>query len=196
MIQTTRKSILPSPSCSMSSALVYPPAHLFPHSSKTSLGGFTPGPQEQTEHIRSWQSLVKEGRFESGFASGLPTPPETRAMTGVRQDQHNLNDPVSQSYFLSKFSNSGVNAASSTEVRAQQNNAQGYNHNRSSIRGQPQVWPTSQEKEINYTPKDGSVSDSTIAPYLQIPSSINSSKGSLAEFAAEVSRHQEGFNRC
>lgn len=189
MIQAIQDSILPCPSCSMSSALVYPPASLLPQSSRTSLGGVSPGPQQQTEYIKSWQSLVNSGRFESGFASGLPTPPETKAMTGVRRNQHNLNDAVSQSYFLSKFSNSGVDTASSAEAKPRQNNVQSYNHNRSSTRGQLQVWPTSQEKETSHIPKDGSMSDSTIAAYLQIPLSINNSKGSLAEFAAEVSRH-------
>lgn len=58
--------------------------------------------------------------------------------------------------------------------------------------------PTPVGKNRSYAPaaKDPTATDtadrkksteSSIAPYLQIPSSINDSKGSLAEFAAQVS---------
>lgn len=176
----------PSPSYSMSSVLAHPPPAPFSASSNPDLGGFQEARQRHTQQGNSWRSLVKEGRLGGCFASGLPTPPETRAMTGVRLNQHNSNDVVSQSYCPSKFSNPGHSHTRSADVGYHQHNIESSNHNRSSSRDQPQFWRANREKENSHAVKGNSSAESAIASYLQIPSSINDSKGSLAEFAAEV----------
>jgi hypothetical protein len=170
----------------MSSVLVHPPPAPSSESSNPDLGGFQEAHQRHTQQNNSWQLLVKEGRLGGYFASGLPTPPETRAMTGISLNQHNSNDVVSQSYYPSKFSNPGHSYTRSADVGYHPHNIESFNHNRSSSRDQPQFWPANREKENSHAVKDKSNSESAIASYLQIPSSINNSKGSLAEFAAEV----------
>jgi hypothetical protein len=173
----------------MSSVLAHPPPAPFSESSNPDLGGFQKAHQRHTQQGNSWQSLVKEGRLGGCFASGLPTPPETRAMTGISLNQHNSNDVVSQSYYPSKVSNPGHAYTRSADVGYHRHNIESFNHNRSSSRDQPQFWPADREKENSRAVKDNPSSESAIASYLQIPSSINDSKGSLAEFAAEVGHH-------
>ncbi len=169
----------------MSSALAHPPAISFPESSRSELTSFRQGPQRYTGHTRSWQSLVKQGRSGTYFSSGLLTPPENRAMTGISLNQHNSNAVSSQNYYPSKFSYSSYPSARGAEVRHHQN-ADSYDHQVRPTEDQQQLWSTTQEREDQHVSKDTSISDSTIASYLQIPSSINNSRGSLAEFAAEV----------
>ena len=167
----------------MSSAFASLPAAPFSESSRSELESFPGFPQQHTGHIKSWQSFAKGGRFESCYASGLPTPPETRAMTGTSINQHSSNDTVSQRYYPSKYSCQAY-PSKGTEVRHYPNNGDGYTYNHAA--DQQQLWSASQEKEVNQAPKSIPNSVSVIASYLQIPPSINDSKGSLAEFAAEV----------
>ena len=170
----------------MSPALAQHPSPSFPQPSKSELESLQEDPRKHAEHIKSWQFLVREDRLGSCFASGLPTPPDTRTMTGISVNQHHSNDVVSQSYYPSTFSYPGYPPASSAEVRNRQHNADSYNHNKSSSVGQSQYWSSNRDRADRQAPKDTSISDSTIASYLQIPSSINDTKGSLAEFVAEV----------
>lgn len=172
----------------MSSALAHPEIAPLSSSSKAELEGFNRGFQRYTEEFKSWQSLVKEGTIESCHFSGLPTPPETRAMTGISLNQYRPNDVVSQSYYPSTFTNPGNLLASTraSEVRRDQHTGDSYKHNTSTTTVQQQFWPASREKDNGHARKDSSNSDSAIASYLQIPSSVNDSKGSLAEFAADV----------
>lgn len=122
-----------------------------------------------TNGLKSWE----KGRVP--YATGLPTPPASKAMPGVI---------LENSY--SGYSNQAI----------QQNGAahrEGYGVN--SHRGQV----TSSTSTSQYTvvpPSNGANPYSThavdhnkinaIAPHLQIPESVNKSKGSLAEFAAEI----------
>lgn len=169
----------------MSSALAHPPATAFPEPSRSDLTSFREGPQRYTGHVKSWQSLIKEGRSGTYFSSGLLTPPENRAMTGISLNQHNSNTVASQNYYPSKFPYSSYPSGRGAEVR-HHHNADSYDHNNRPTEDQQKLWSTTQEREDRHAPNDTSTSDSTIASYLQIPSSINNSRGSLAEFAAEV----------
>jgi Cyclin len=135
-------------------------------------------------NLKSWQSLAQDTKFGSCFASGLPTPPETRAMNGVGLNQYNHNAISSQNYYPSKLPYPGYPTSNTTEVRSHQSNA--INYNNASSTTQLQAWHATRGKEDIPEQKEHSESDSTIASYLQIPSSINDSKGSLAEFAAEI----------
>ena len=106
-------------------------------------------------------------------------------MTGISLDQHNSNAVASQNYYPSKSSYSSYPSGRGADVRHHQN-ADSYDHNNRPTEDQQKLWSTTQEREDRHTPKETSTSDSAIASYLQIPSSINNSRGSLAEFAAEV----------
>lgn len=171
----------------MSSTSAYHSVASTPQSFLSGFGGFSEEHHKKVEDIKSWHSLVQESRFGSSFASGLPTPPEPRAMTGVSLNQHNLNDVARQNYYPSKYSNPGHTYTRSQEVRHDQTKAEGFHHSRASSRDQTQFWSASREKEASQVVmKEVSGTDSTIASYLQIPASINDSKGSLAEFAAEI----------
>ena len=65
-------------------------------------------------------------------------------------------------------------------------NAHSYTHSNASTSDETQFWSGMRERESRDAANDSKGSESAIAIYLQIPSSINDSKGSLAEFAAEV----------
>lgn len=170
----------------MLSASVHLPAAPFPESSRFEVESFREGPRLYTEHIKSWHSLVKEGKFGTGAARRLPAPPETTAMTGVSLNQHSSNAVVSQSYYPPKFSYPAHPSGRGAEVGPPQRNVKSYTHNNASTGDESQFWSGIREREDRYAPKDNASSDSAIASYLQIPSSINDSRGSLAEFAAEV----------
>ena len=172
----------------MSSALAHPLAAPFPQSSTAEFGSLK-GPQRYTEQIKSWQSLVTEGRLRSCFASVLPTPSEAKAMTGISLDQHNSNRITSQNHHPPRSSYASHLPSAGAEVRPTQHNLKGYHHTGSSRRDQPQIWTDSREQENRHVPRDSLASDLAIASYLQIPSSINDSRGSLAEFAAEVGQN-------
>lgn len=186
----------------MSSTSALPLVTSCPDPLRLASDGFEKNTRQYTEHTHSWQSLVGKGRPGSYFASGLPTPPETRVMTGIGLNQHNSSDVVPQSYFPSKSSYPGYFSARGQESLHHQHNLDSYNHNNvptySSRGNQSQSWSANHERENRNTLKDSSKSDSTIATYLQIPSSINDSKGSLAEFAAEVGQpdhvHSSSFS--
>jgi hypothetical protein len=182
LIKYTRPRIRPHP---MSSASVSLPAASFPESSRSDLERRQESSQPYPEHVRSWQLLAKGGIFGSCFASGLPTPPETRAMTGTSINQHHPNDIVSQHHYPSKFSDSAY-ASKDAEVRRYPHTVENYSYDTSSTSDQPPFWSASREKEVHQPSRNIPSSDSAIASYLQIPASINDSKGSLAEFAAEV----------
>jgi hypothetical protein len=175
----------------MSSALVHPSAAPFPKYSGFEVESCRQDPRLYTEDIKSWQSLVKEGRLGSCSASGLPSPPQTRAMTGVSLNQHTANDVVSQSYYPSK-SYPSYTSARGADVRAPQQDIKSYTHtnthsktnSNASASDESHFW--SGTRESRHAAKESKGSESAIATYLQIPSSINDSKGSLAEFAAEV----------
>ncbi len=169
----------------MSSALAQPPAISFPGSSRSGLTSFRQGPQRYTGYIKSWQSLLKEGRSGIYFSSGLLTPPESRAMTGISLNQHKSNAVSSHNYYPSKFSYSSYPSGRAAEVRYHQN-VDSHDDLSRPTENQQQHWSTTRGREDQHVSKDTSISDSTIASYLQIPSSINNSRGSLAEFAAEV----------
>ena len=169
----------------MSSAFVSIPPTSFPGCSRLDRDRLQEGSQQHIEHKKNWQSLATEGILESRFASGLPTPPETTAMTGTSINQHHPNNLVHQNYYTSKFSHP-ASSVKGSEARNYPHNGEGRTYDISSTAYQPPLWSASRENEVNQTTKKVPASDSTIAPYLQIPSSINDSKGSLAEFAAEV----------
>ena len=109
------------------------------------------------------------------YATGLPTPPASKAMPGVILENNYSGFPnqIIQQNGATHRDTYGTNShrgqvSSSTNhsqytVVPPLNNANSYNHH------------VVDQDKIN-----------AIAPHLQIPESVNKSKGSLAEFAAEI----------
>jgi hypothetical protein len=163
----------------MSSALAYPPVVLFPEPSTLDIDSFQEGPQRYTEHIKRWPSFDSKGRFGSSIASGLPTAAEIKAMTGTSLNLHNPNDVASHNRYPPKFSYADYFSMRGREVRCD-------HHHNASTAEQSQVRSANWGRDNRQPLKNHSNADYAIASYLQIPASINNSKGSLAEFAAEV----------
>lgn len=170
----------------MSLALPYPFANPFSASSTQLSKDFHPTLQPCSQHEKIRGSKVKENGSGTCFASGLPTPPERKAMSAVSLNHHNSKYDTAQSYHSSRVNYNDRSAAREVLAGVHEQNLEGGNQNNSSKRNQSQLWPASQEKEKAHASKDSSNSASAIASYLQIPSSINDSKGSLAEFTAEI----------
>lgn len=170
----------------MSSALAYSPVVLFPEPSTLDIESFQEGPQRYTEHIRRWPSFDSKGRFGSSIASGLPTAAEIRAMTGTSLNLHNPNDVASHNYYPPKFSYADYSYMRGQEVRRDHHHDDNFDHHNASTAELSQVRSADWGRENSHAPKNHSNADYAIASYLQIPASINNSKGSLAEFAAEV----------
>lgn len=114
--------------------------------------------------------LISLGSPNSSVPSrnGLPTPPSD--MTGIAYNTTSSN--YGGKYYENPVSQAG--RVSNTVYPNMANKKSGLNPTQND-----QLAP---ERQL---PKKSS--GSSIAPYLQIPSSINDSKGSLAEFAAKVS---------
>lgn len=124
---------------------------------------------------------LNAGGWADSLRNGLPTPPSD--MTGVSYNtavssnygvkSHNVYNPSypSNSHL---FNNSKVNALTQAMMPISQHNT----NNNSSLSVPKPV----QQRDMS----DQKKSNGSIASYLQIPSSINDTKGSLAEFAAQV----------
>ena len=125
------------------------------------------------------ESVLQAGRNCAGEhrRGGLPTPPATSDMTTASLS--NGNHAYRQSYpYLTE---QRIPTSSSIEARSTIYPANGVGSAGNTYDGRPytngyaQAVPTHQPKQ-----------EDQIASHLQIPESVNSSKGSLAEFAAEM----------
>ena len=139
-------------------------------------------PTEDTlpsEHRRRVQYPVE--RWASTFRDGLPTPPQTTMTTsvsgGYASNYSNL-PPSGHPMPMYQPSNipKTVYNTSSGATRA---------HYRSTSGDATAGTVRSSGQDSGYESKRNS-SNGTIASYLQIPSTINSSQGSLSDFATEI----------
>lgn len=123
-------------------------------------------------------------QVQSWFGSGLPTPPDTKDMTEVALNRQASDHPSILPYQLAKPSFHDV---SNTEFASQ---FRSNSHSQASSRTQNEMYDlglrTRDSRSSSYTAQGVSEKEDEIATYLQIPGSVNQSKGSLAEFAAEV----------
>ncbi|KKA17138.1 Mucin, partial [Rasamsonia emersonii CBS 393.64] len=112
------------------------------------------------------------------FRVGLPTPPSE--MTGVT-----YNTTLSSSMYGGKQYGVPVQQYAKAPTQAPVNSV---STNTSTTAHQNYVPPPEKEAPAaaSETKSQKKNTNDSIAPYLQIPSSINNSKGSLAEFAAQV----------
>ena len=158
----------------------------------------------QTSTHRGWAShcgtsgwnfaQARAGAYSSGRAdsgqvqgwggSGLPTPPETETMTEVALNRAPNDRHSSLTYQPSRPS---LHDVSNVEF-ASQYRSNSYSRASSKAHNEmPDAGPMSRDsREHDYTIQELPEKEDEIATYLQIPGSVNQSKGSLAEFAAEI----------
>lgn len=143
------------------------PHHLTPSSEALSESSFSSHNLEWKEE-NSWQRL---------FRNGLPTPPTSKAMTGVALKNHYNNGvhPLAQSHPRYTRQES-VSGETSTEERNLEEHL--------SYKDRFQKYRASSSRDFGFDTKKSS--GNTIASSFRIPESVNSSGGSIAEFAAEV----------
>jgi hypothetical protein len=123
-------------------------------------------------------------QIQSWFGGGLPTPPDTRDMTEVALNRQADDTRSTLSYQPSRLPFHDV---SNTDFAAQfRSNSYSHASSRTQIDLPESGMRTRGSREPSYASQDISEKDDEIATYLQIPPSVNQSKGSLAEFAAEI----------
>lgn len=160
------RPVLASQSCVSTPGLVTPAAHLYS--------------QDDSTNVKQTLECAPEGSrnyWTAPFRDGLPTPPSD--MTGVAYNAI----PSSYGGQFNRVSLQPNNAFPSNSrisrgppLNAMVRHVKSQSNPGSTTKAQPPR-PVDQKR-----PCSGSV-----APYLQIPPSISSGKGSLAEFAAQVS---------
>lgn len=135
--------------------------------------GFWSRPGDQSQHsASSLHAGQSEGTSSNTwFASGLPTPPGSRVMNGISVGSTIPTFPPNQPYPTRRPSENSFQQRPSYHS---QNNVDYSQHSRMNSLG---------GSSIGQSRKSAS---NLIASHLQIPESVNKSKGSLAEFAAEV----------
>jgi hypothetical protein len=163
----------------MSSSLASEPAYYFPgqpHNqtlSSQELGGSSiSSPSFEWREGYSWQGL---------FRNGLPTPPTSKAMTGLTLKNHYNNGIHPPAQRLSKYSHQGaVSGENSTVERNLGDRVQ----EQLSYTDRSQRHRASSSRDFGFDTKKSA--GNIIASNFRIPESVNSSGGSIAEFAAEV----------
>ncbi|KEF53075.1 uncharacterized protein A1O9_10983 [Exophiala aquamarina CBS 119918] len=122
-----------------------------------------------TNGLKRWE------QSRASYATGLPTPPASKAMPGVILENG-----------YSGFSNQAIQHDGATHREGYGVNSQRGQASSSNSTSQYAVAPP--PNDVNpYNPHAVDQSKiNAIAPHLQIPESVNKSKGSLAEFAAEI----------
>ncbi|KIW40223.1 uncharacterized protein PV06_07437 [Exophiala oligosperma] len=110
------------------------------------------------------------------FSTGLPTPPGSKAMPGVTLGNGHASFPSHPSQHLGDYPQNGIGSSQSYGRSTTRSDTSSFN-----------LVPASSSTSDSYSHQ---ATDSThvnaIAPHLQIPESVNKSKGSLAEFTAEI----------
>jgi hypothetical protein len=163
----------------MSSSLASEPAYYFPRQphnqtpSSEELGGSSiSSPSFEWKEGYSWQGL---------FRNGLPTPPTSKAMTGLTLKNHYNNGVYPPAQSLSKYSHqdavSGENSTVERNLRDRAQEQLGYTD-------RSQRHRASNSRDFGFDTKKSS--GNVIASNFRIPESVNNSGGSIAEFAAEV----------
>jgi hypothetical protein len=131
-----------------------------------------PNHDREPKEERSWQRL---------FRNGLPTPPTSKAMTGLTLKNHYNNGvhPPAQS-----FSTYSHQDALSGENGAGEGKPAGRDQDQLVYKDDSQRHRSSASRDFGFDTKKSS--SNVIASNFRIPESVNKSGGSIAEFAAEV----------
>jgi len=169
----------------MSSSLASEPTYYFPgqpHNqtpSSEELGG-----SSISSHSFEW----KEGNSWQGlFRNGLPTPPTSKAMTGLTLKNHYNTGVHPPAQSLSKYSRQD---AVSGENGTVERNLGGRGQEPLVYTDRSQRHRVGSSRDFGFDTKKSS--GNVIASNFRIPESVNNSGGSIAEFAAEV-RSQDPY---
>ena len=165
----------------MSSTLGSEPPYYFsgqPHyqpSPREDLGG-----SSASNHIFGWR---EENPWQPLFRNGLPTPPISKAMTGaiLKNNYNNSVHPPTQnrSRYPQPDAPNGENRLGERKLVGTEQEQLGYHSHFQRHRGN-----TSRDFGFDTKKSSGNI----IASNFRIPESVNSSGGSIAEFATEVRR--------
>lgn len=142
-----------------------------------------PPVEQVTEHSISNNSSGwnEEPAWQRLFRNGLPTPPTVKAMTGLALKNHYNNAVHPSARSVSKHGQrNGLSSENSTGER----NSVGREQERLSYSNRPERHRPSSSRDFGFDTKKSS--GNVIASSFRIPESVNSSGGSIAEFAAEV----------
>lgn len=173
--------VLPAQQCYNIPHLPTPPNYNNPQS-----GGS--GWRKQTDKVTP---SVNFGGWADSLKDGLPTPPtdmagvsfNTAVSSNYGVKSHNVYNHSYPSTTSNLFNNTKANAFTQAMVPVTQHNT---NHNTTLSVPKPATQP---QRDMS----DQKKTNGSVASYLQIPSSINDSKGNLAEFAAQVRIHLDLF---
>ena len=127
---------------------------------------------------------AEHGQIQGWFGSGLPTPPDTEAMTEIGLNRLPNDNFSSVAYQPSRVPLRDVSDTGfASQIRKN-------THNTVLSTAQNEMLDTRAKsrdsREQGYIVQQVPEKEDEIAIYLQIPGSVNQSKGSLAEFAAEI----------
>lgn len=125
--------------------------------------------QTITNGLKRWE------QSKAPYSTGLPTPPASKAMPGVILEN---NYP---GYAPQTILQNGVSSRDSYGT----NPHRGQTSSSINTSQYTVVPPSNSVSTFTHPPAD-QIKIDAIAPHLQIPESVNKSKGSLAEFAAEI----------
>ena len=173
----------------MSSTLGAEPAYYFlgqPHHQTPSFEDLTG--RSIANHNFEWKG---ENSWQGLFRNGLPTPPTSKAMTGVTWKNQYNNGVHPPAQTLSRYPHqdalSGENSIEERNIVGSEQELLGYGD-------RSQRHRASSSRDFGFDTKKSSVN--IIASNFRIPESVNSSGGSIAEFAAEVRLHTAVPEKC
>src|SRR2546423_630451 len=163
----------------MSSTLASEPAYFFldqpPHQI---LPSTDPGESSISNYNFEWKG---QHSWQGLFRNGLPTPPTSKAMTDITLNNQYNNGFHTSTQSLSRYPHqnglSGENGNGGRNLAGREQEQLGYND-------RSQRHRASRSRDFGFDSKK--CSGEVIASSFRIPESVNSSGGSIAEFASEV----------
>lgn len=133
------------------------------------------GPPSRASYEDPIAHGVKRWNYtNTSFTTGLPTPPGSKAMPGLALGNGYAGFPSQSTQQERSFLQDEMNAARQHRESSVASNGSAYS-----------LIPTSNGANL-YNRRTSEQNVNAIAPHLQIPESVNKSKGSLAEFTAEI----------
>lgn len=176
---------LPSPSSftlhplPMSSTLSFQSAYYYPGQPQSSL----PVPEDLPNGCDAPHNFDQNSKIRphSLFRNGLPTPPTSKAMTGLTLKNHNSNGVSMQAHHLTRYP---LNDVSSGGPVTGNQTFDGRENGQQRHGGNFQAHRAGRSKDYGVDTRKSPAN--IIAANFRIPESVNSSGGSIAEFAAEI----------
>ncbi|KAL6244026.1 hypothetical protein RBB50_008895 [Rhinocladiella similis] len=129
-----------------------------------------------SRHYTDAHGFKRRNTNDTHFSTGLPTPPGSKAMPGLTLGHGYAAFPSHTSQQIGDYSQNGIGSSQSYRGPSTRSDTNAYN-----------LVPASTSTSNSYNPQAVDHAQvNAIAPHLQIPESVNKSKGSLAEFMVEI----------